>query len=61
MTCKHLDFNALVEIARLFDWREITDDEAALVAPDSLAIELTVACSGCGKRVRFEGPIRSDL
>lgn len=57
MTCKHLDFAAFVDVHRLFNGSEIDESEAADVEPDSLAIDVRAECTGCGKAVRFEGPV----
>lgn len=51
--CSHPDFEAHVEISRLFH----SEDCDEFTEPDSVAIDVRAKCSRCGKAVRFEGPV----
>lgn len=54
--CVHADFDAWVEVHRLFG-DNTAEADALTVPPDSVSVDVRVTCHDCGKAVRFEGPI----
>lgn len=60
MSCLHVNFDAVVDVHRLFG-DEVDKADALAVAPDSVVVEVRVSCRACGKKVRFEGPVGTDV